>query len=178
MNHDGRSNGLSAPNGPAQEAVIRAALADARLTPQQINYIEAHGTGTRLGDPIEIEALRSVLCGGRAAGQPLLLGSVKTNVGHLESAAGVAGLIKIILMLRHGEIPPHLNLRTLNPLLKLDQSPMEIPTALSRLGGRGGTAAGGRQAPSASAAPTPTSSWKSRPPTGRGPPPPTGRGTC
>lgn len=130
VNHDGRSNGLSAPSGPAQEAVIRAALADARLTPDQIGYIEAHGTGTRLGDPIEIEALRSVLCDGHLRDQPLLLGSVKTNIGHLESAAGIAGLIKIVLMLRHGQIPPHLHLHTLNPLLKIENSPMEIPTAL------------------------------------------------
>ena len=130
VNHDGRSNGMSAPNGPAQEAVIRAALADARLAPTQVGYLEAHGTGTRLGDPIEIEALRSVLCQGRGHDEPLVIGSVKTNIGHLESAAGIAGLIKIVLMLRHGEIPPHLHLRTPNPLLRLDQSPMVIPTTL------------------------------------------------
>ena len=130
VNHDGRSNGLSAPNGPAQEAVIRAALADAGLTPEQISYIEAHGTGTRLGDPIEIEALREVLCKGRSIDRPLVLGSVKTNIGHLESAAGIAGLLKLVLMLRHGKIPPHLNLRTLNPLLKLEGAPIEIATTL------------------------------------------------
>ncbi len=130
VNHDGRSNGLSAPNGPAQEAVIRAALADARLAPGLIEYIEAHGTGTRLGDPIEIEALQSVLCNGRSRERPLVLGSVKTNIGHLESAAGIAGLIKIILMLRYGEIPPHLHLRTINPLLNIEKSPMEIATAV------------------------------------------------
>lgn len=130
VNHDGRSNGLSAPNGPAQEAVIRAALADARLSPHDIGYIEAHGTGTRLGDPIEIEALRTVLCEGRPADRPLVVGSVKTNIGHLESAAGIAGLIKLVLMLRHGEIPPHLHLKTLNPLLRLEDGPIEIPTSL------------------------------------------------
>ena len=130
VNHDGRSNGLSAPNGPAQEAVIRAALADARLAPEQIGYLEAHGTGTRLGDPIEIDALRAVLCRGRSSDRPLLLGSVKTNIGHLESAAGVAGLVKLLLMLRHGEIPPHLHLHTVNPLLRLEESSMEVVTSL------------------------------------------------
>ena len=130
VNHDGRSNGLSAPNGPAQEAVIRAALADARLHPHDIGYIEAHGTGTRLGDPIEIEALRNVLCDGRPAERPLVVGSVKTNIGHLESAAGIAGLIKLVLMLRHGEIPPHLHLKTLNPLLRIEDGVIEIPTAV------------------------------------------------
>ncbi len=130
VNHDGRSNGLSAPNGPAQEAVIRAALRDAGLQPRHISYIEAHGTGTRLGDPIEIEALRAVFAPDRPAGQPLLVGSVKTNVGHLESAAGIAGLAKLILALQYGQIPPHLHLRTVNPLLKLEETPIEIPTAL------------------------------------------------
>ncbi len=130
VNHDGRSNGLSAPNGPAQEAVLRAALADARLSPHDVDYIEAHGTGTRLGDPIEIGALRSVLCGGRTPQRPLVVGSVKTNIGHLESAAGIAGLIKLVLMLRHGEIPPHLHLKTPNPLLELGDGLIEIPTML------------------------------------------------
>ena len=130
VNHDGRSNGLSAPSGPAQEAVIRAALRDAGLQPQQISYLEAHGTGTRLGDPIEIDALRSVFAPGRPIEQPLIVGSVKTNIGHLESSAGIAGLAKIILSLRHGQIPPHLHLQTVNPLLRLDQTPIEIPTSV------------------------------------------------
>jgi acyl transferase domain-containing protein len=130
VNHDGRSNGLSAPNGPAQEAVLRAALRDGGLSPNDIGYIEAHGTGTRLGDPIEIEALRAVLCGERPVESPLLLGSVKTNIGHLESAAGVAGLIKLILMLQRGQIPPHLHLRKPNPLLPIEDSPIVIPTKL------------------------------------------------
>ena len=130
VNHDGRSNGLSAPSGPAQEAVLKAALADGGLSPHEIDYIEAHGTGTRLGDPIEIEALRSVLCEGRSADHPLMVGSVKTNIGHLESAAGIAGLIKLIQMLRNRQVPPHLHLKTVNPLLRLEESPIEIPTSL------------------------------------------------
>lgn len=130
VNHDGRSNGLSAPNGPAQEAVLRAALADAGLRPEDISYIETHGTGTRLGDPIEIEALQAVLGAGRPADRPLTIGSVKTNIGHLESAAGIAGLVKAVLMLEHGQIPPHLHLTTPNPLLKLDQSCLAIPRTL------------------------------------------------
>ena len=130
VNHDGRSNGLSAPSGPAQEAVLRTALADAGLAPTDIGYVETHGTGTRLGDPIEIEALREVLCAGRSADQPLVISSVKTNIGHLESAAGIAGLIKVILALQHGRIPRHLHLKTVNPLLRLQDSPMEIPTAM------------------------------------------------
>ena len=100
------------------------------MEPRQIDYIEAHGTGTRLGDPIEIEALRPVFAPGRPAGRPLVVGSVKTNIGHLESAAGIAGLAKIILALKHGQIPPHLHLRTVNPLLKLEETPIEIPTAI------------------------------------------------
>lgn len=127
VNHDGRSNGLSAPYGPAQEAVIRAALADAGVAPADISYIEAHGTGTKLGDPIEIDALRTVLGVGRSADRPLVVGSVKTNIGHLESAAGIAGLIKLVLMLGHKRIPAHLHLETVNPLLRLDDSPLEIP---------------------------------------------------
>lgn len=130
VNHNGRSNGLPAPNGPAQEAVIRAALADAGVAPADITYVEAHGTGTRLGDPIEVEAIRNVLCVGRGADRPLTIASVKTNIGHLESAAGIAGLIKIVLMLRQRQIPPHLHLKNVNPLLRLEDSPLEIPTDL------------------------------------------------
>jgi acyl transferase domain-containing protein/NADPH:quinone reductase-like Zn-dependent oxidoreductase/acyl carrier protein len=130
VNHDGRSNGLSAPNGPAQEAVLRAALADAGLTAADIDYVETHGTGTRLGDPIEIEALRNVLGPGRSSQRPLVVGSVKTNIGHLESAAGIAGMIKAILAMQHGIVPPHLHLNAVNPLLRMDEWPLEIPTAM------------------------------------------------
>ena len=108
-NQDGRSGGLTVPNGPAQEAVIRAALADAGVAAEAISYVEAHGTGTSLGDPIEVRALARALGIGRPAGQPLLIGSVKTNIGHLELAAGIAGVIKVILALQHERIPPHLH---------------------------------------------------------------------
>ena len=109
VNQDGRSGGLTAPNGPAQEAVIRRALSAAGVAPHDIQYVEAHGTGTPLGDPIEINALANVLCKDRPAGSPLLVGSVKTNIGHLEAAAGMAGLIKVALAMQQQHIPRHLN---------------------------------------------------------------------
>ena len=114
VNQDGPSSGLTVPNGPAQQAVLRAALAAARLEPSDIDYIEAHGTGTALGDPIELGALDQVF-GDRQGSAPLVLGSMKTNLGHLESASGVAGFIKAVLSVRHGYIPPHLNFTTLTP---------------------------------------------------------------
>jgi len=128
INQDGRSNGITAPNGISQQAVISEALDNASLAPDQIQYIEAHGTGTSLGDPIEIESLKKVMLQERAANNPLYIGSVKTNIGHLESAAGIAGLIKIILSLIHEEIPPHLNFKELNPRIKLENAPLRIST--------------------------------------------------
>lgn len=126
VNQDGRSNGLTAPNGPAQQAVIRQALADAGVAPEQIGYVEAHGTGTPLGDPIEVQALAAVLGPERVPDQACLIGSVKTNVGHLEAAAGVAGLIKTVLSLTHEEIPPHLHLQQLNPHIVLDGAGLDV----------------------------------------------------
>jgi acyl transferase domain-containing protein len=128
VNQDGRSGGLTVPNGPAQEALIRQALASAGVTPAEVDYVEAHGTGTPLGDPIEVRALGNVFGAGRAAEHPLLIGSVKTNVGHLESAAGIAGLIKVALSLQYEEIPAHLHLASINPLIALDAIPAVIPT--------------------------------------------------
>ncbi|CAN5255958.1 phthiocerol type I polyketide synthase PpsC [soil metagenome] len=114
VNQDGASSGVTVPNGPAQQALLRQALASARLAPSDIDYVEAHGTGTPLGDPIELEALSQVFTD-RGDSAPLILGSVKTNFGHLEAAAGVAGFIKTVLSLRHGYIPRHLNYSQLTP---------------------------------------------------------------
>jgi acyl transferase domain-containing protein len=127
VNQDGRSNGLTAPNGPAQVAVIRAALANAGVEPAQVSCIEAHGTGTTLGDPIEARALTTVFGGERAGALPAV-GSVKTQIGHLEAAAGIAGLIKVALALRHATLPPHLHFHTLNPHIAADGFPFHIPT--------------------------------------------------
>ncbi|MGB6209881.1 type I polyketide synthase [Mycobacterium sp.] len=114
VNQDGPSSGQTVPSGPAQQAVMRAALAAARLEPWEIDYIEAHGTGTALGDPIELGALSNIF-GDRNGSAPLVLGSVKTNLGHLESAAGIAGFIKTVLTVQHGYIPRHLHFKQLTP---------------------------------------------------------------
>jgi len=132
VNQDGRSNGLTAPNASAQEAVIRAALADAGIEPGAVSYVEAHGTGTPLGDPIEIRSMAQVYCPDRKKTEPLVVGSVKTNIGHLEAAAGVAGLIKLVLALEHGEIPPHLHFSKANPHLGLERLPVRVPVELER----------------------------------------------
>ncbi|HEX4446239.1 MAG TPA: acyltransferase domain-containing protein, partial [Polyangiaceae bacterium] len=126
INQDGRSNGLTAPNGPAQEALLRTALKSARVAPEAIGYVEAHGTGTSLGDPIECEALRNVIGTPRADGSRCLLGSVKTNIGHLEGAAGIAGLMKAVLALVHERVPKNLNFRTLNPRIRLAGSSLAV----------------------------------------------------
>ncbi|MFQ6329963.1 SDR family NAD(P)-dependent oxidoreductase [Nocardia sp. CWNU-33] len=120
VNSDGRSQGLSAPNGPAQEKVIRAALADATLTASDIDYVETHGTGTALGDPIEVNALASALTSERPDSTPLLIGSVKSNFGHTQAAAGIANIIKVVESMRHDRIPPSLHFRSGNPHIDWD----------------------------------------------------------
>ncbi|MGZ4790899.1 MAG: beta-ketoacyl synthase N-terminal-like domain-containing protein, partial [Ilumatobacteraceae bacterium] len=127
LNQDGASSGLTAPNGPAQEAVVRAAIADAGVAAHEIGYVEAHGTGTSLGDPIEVQALAAALGAGRTIDNPVMIGSVKTNLGHLEAAAGVAGLMKAVLVVQHGEIPPHLHLHTPNPHIDWGSLPVVVP---------------------------------------------------
>ena len=127
LNQDGRSAGITAPNQRAQVGVIRAALADAGLTPDLVDAIEAHGTGTSLGDPVELHALAAVFAG-RA--RPLPVGSVKASIGHTAAAAGVAGLIKAILMLRRGAVPATPHFRALNPHVDLAGVPIQIETSL------------------------------------------------
>ena len=128
INQDGRSNGLTAPNGRSQQAVIERALANAQVNAREISYIEAHGTGTSLGDPIEVNSLKAVL--GNEREDICYLGSLKTNIGHLESAAGIASLIKTVLCLQHRAIPPNLHFQQLNPLIDLADSSIAIPQAL------------------------------------------------
>jgi myxalamid-type polyketide synthase MxaD len=128
INHNGRSAGLTVPNGHAQKAVISKAIERSEITPDQISYVEAHGTGTALGDPIEVRALNEALGKGRSMQQPFALGSVKTNIGHTEFSAGIAGLIKTVLALQHKEIPPHLHLSQPNPNIAWDSIPVYIPT--------------------------------------------------
>jgi myxalamid-type polyketide synthase MxaE and MxaD len=132
INQDGRSAGLTAPNGQAQRAVIARALANAGLDPAQVGYVETHGAGTSLGDPIEVEALKAVYGSGV---QPCVLGAVKTNIGHTEAAAGLAGFIKAMLVLRHCVIPANLHFKRINPNLSLDGSRLVLansPRAWSR----------------------------------------------
>jgi polyketide synthase 12/epothilone polyketide synthase D len=127
VNQDGQSAGLTVPSGLAQQALLRAALADAGVAPAQVSYVETHGTGTVLGDPIEVEALKAVLGQPRADGSRCVLGAVKSNLGHLEAAAGVAGLIKAVLALHHRAIPANLHLQTVNPRLPLADTPFVLP---------------------------------------------------
>jgi malonyl CoA-acyl carrier protein transacylase len=127
VNQDGTSNGLTAPNGPSQQAIVRQALEQAGVTPAQISYVEAHGTGTSLGDPIEVKSLKAVLTENRSPEQPCWIGSVKTNIGHTEGAAGIAGLIKVVLQMQHGHLAPHLHLKQLNPYISLEGTPLAIP---------------------------------------------------
>ncbi|MDE2795337.1 MAG: SDR family NAD(P)-dependent oxidoreductase [Gemmatimonadota bacterium] len=130
VNHGGTGVGLTVPNTPALEQVMEDALSQAGVDPLEVDYIEAHGTGTTVGDPIEINAVSHVYCEGREADRPLLIGSVKTNVGHLESAAGVVGLIKAALVVKRGVIPKHLHFRDPNPALDWDNLPLQVTSEM------------------------------------------------
>ncbi|WP_342374538.1 acyltransferase domain-containing protein [Myxococcus stipitatus] len=143
VNQGGHSSDLTVPNGLAQQAVIRGALADAGLEPSQVDFIEAHGTGTSLGDPIEMRALGAVFEPKKARGEVLRVGSVKTNIGHLEYAAGIAGLIKLVLSLQHRELPPHLHFKRGNPYIPWDELPVEVPTQRTPWEAREGRRVGG-----------------------------------
>jgi acyl transferase domain-containing protein/NAD(P)-dependent dehydrogenase (short-subunit alcohol dehydrogenase family)/SAM-dependent methyltransferase/acyl carrier protein len=127
VNQDGATNGLTAPNGLSQQEVVRQALRDANVEPARISFVETHGTGTALGDPIEVESLAQVLAGTGSPAPACLLGAVKTNIGHLEAAAGIAGLIKVVLCLQHRHIPANLHFRALNPHISLEGSRLALP---------------------------------------------------
>lgn len=127
VNQDGASNGITAPNGLAQQALMKQTLIKANVKASDISVLEAHGTGTPLGDPVEIESVAEIYSQGRTAANPLSISSVKTNIGHTESAAGVAGLIKLSLALKHQFVPPHLHFKQLNPRIPLAKIPAIIP---------------------------------------------------
>ncbi|MCC5632195.1 type I polyketide synthase [Nostoc sphaeroides CHAB 2801] len=131
INHDGRSKGLTVPFGPAQEALIRQALDNAGVAPDQISYVELHGTGTPLGDPIEAIALGTVLATDRLPGNYCAVGSVKSNIGHLEAASGIAGLIKVALSLKHQQIPQNLHFHQPNPYIPFDTLPIRVQQSLT-----------------------------------------------
>ncbi len=154
VNHDGKTSGLTVPNGPAQERVVREALVRAGLDANDIGYVEAHGTGTSLGDPIELHALARAFASRDAGSGPLRVGSVKTNIGHLEAAAGIAGFIKTVLCVAHGEIPRSLHYHSLNPQISIDPARVEVaaaripwpPTGTSRAAGVSSFGFGGTNA--------------------------------
>ncbi len=131
VNQDGKSSGMTAPNGPAQEAVIKRALENAGVTPNEVGYVEAHGTGTEMGDPIEVHALSEVFGENRAQENPLRLGAVKTNLGSLEAASGMASIVKVAMMLKNKAFAPHLNLKEISPKLNLSEIPAEVPTTFT-----------------------------------------------
>ncbi|MCP4819134.1 MAG: polyketide synthase, partial [Shimia sp.] len=129
--HNGFSSGLTAPNPQAQEKVIRQALQEAGLTSLEISYLEAHGTGTELGDPIEMQAAAAALGENRTADNPLFVGSVKTNIGHLEAAAGMAGIMKVLLSMQHNRIAGQMNFENPNPHIAWDRTPVKVLTEMT-----------------------------------------------
>ncbi len=128
INQDGLSQGITAPNGPSQESVIRAALKNAKTKPEDVTFTESHGTGTKLGDPIEMRALGSVYGRSNNRKNPLIVGAVKSNIGHAEAAAGVAGIIKLAKVIQTGVIPQNLHCNTVNPYIDLDYQGLAIPS--------------------------------------------------
>jgi acyl transferase domain-containing protein len=127
VNHDGRTNGIAAPNPEAQEALIRQVYSQARVPFDQVRYVEAHGTGTALGDPVELSVLGKTFGAGRSGDDRCLVGSAKAAIGHLEAAAGVAGVTKAALCLHHGEIPPQANLHTPNSRIPFEALGLRLP---------------------------------------------------
>ena len=130
INNDGQRGLFVAPSKQGQEVLLRQAYSNAGIDPAQVHYIEAHGTGTAVGDPVEIQALGAVLGENRPKDRPFIVGSVKTNIGHTEAAAGIAGLIKAALCLKHRAIPPSLHLRVPNPRIPWQELPLRIPKEL------------------------------------------------
>lgn len=178
VNSDGHTNGISLPSPEAQARLVRDACVVAGVTPSQIGYVEAHGTGTAVGDPIEVHALAEALCADRTADNPLVIGSVKTNLGHLETASGVAGLVKAALMLKHARIPASLHFETPNPHIDFTALKLRVPVANEafvrtgdlRLAGINSFGFGGsnahvilseapRQAPRSQVSPDPSRAW-------------------
>ncbi|HEY2799284.1 MAG TPA: beta-ketoacyl synthase N-terminal-like domain-containing protein, partial [Chthoniobacterales bacterium] len=130
INQDGHTNGMMVPSPEAQTRLVQDACRDAGIAPEEIGFVEAHGTGTAVGDPIEAHALATALCGNRSADAPLPIGSIKTNLGHLETAAGVAGLLKAMLILKHGQIPPSLHFSKPSPHIDFEKLKLRVPTQL------------------------------------------------
>ena len=145
INQDGHTNGISLPSPEAQTRLVQDACKDAGITPEQIGFVEAHGTGTAVGDPIEAHALAEALCRNRSAASPLPIGSIKTNLGHLETAAGLAGLLKAMLVVKHGQIPPSLHFRNPNPHIDFERLKLRVPTTLEPFPARNGRAHRRRQ---------------------------------
>jgi acyl transferase domain-containing protein/NADPH:quinone reductase-like Zn-dependent oxidoreductase/NAD(P)-dependent dehydrogenase (short-subunit alcohol dehydrogenase family)/SAM-dependent methyltransferase/acyl carrier protein len=130
INQDGHTNGISLPSPEAQTRLVQDACKDAGIEPEAIGFVEAHGTGTAVGDPIEANALAAALCHNRSAEAPLPIGSIKTNLGHLETAAGVAGLLKAMLVVKYGQIPPSLHFKSPNPHIDFEKTKLRVPTTL------------------------------------------------